>query len=176
MKHMDLSTATSESGTGPGLAADGPRGVLVVDDDSEVRRVVEAGLKTHGFAVWSAADGPAGMASYRLYRRSISAVLLDVRMPGRDGPAVLTDLQQVDPAILVCFMTGFAGRYTDQHLLALGARAVFQKPLCLRGLAARLVELTVPLTHAESLTRPSFQTLVPARPGRPACLRDAPGP
>lgn len=158
MKTEDPPAGVAEGWTAPATVTSGPPGVLLVDDDSGVRRVVEAGLTAHGFVVWPAAGGREGVESYRLNRASIAVALLDVRMPGRDGPATLTDLQQIDPAILACFMTGFAGRYTDQHLFALGARAVFQKPLSLKGLAARLVELTAPMLLPGLRRSPSSDT------------------
>ena len=115
-----------------------PPGVLVVDDDDGVRRVVAAGLRHHGFAVWLAAGGREAVDHYRRHGGAIDVALLDVQMPGRDGPGTLADLRAFDPNVRACFMTGDAGRYTDQVLVGLGALAVFRKPLHLGRLAARL--------------------------------------
>ena len=65
-------------------------------------------------------------------------------MPGRDGVSTLAALRELDPQIRACFMTGDAGRYTEQNLLDLGALTVFRKPFCLGELAAQLVSLTTP--------------------------------
>lgn len=122
-----------------------PPGVLVVDDDTGVRQFIATWLTRDGFAVWSAADGDEAVAAFRARRESIRIVLLDVQMPKRDGPQVLSDLQAIDPGIRVCFMTGNPGRYTVEQLEALGALAVFTKPLGLREVATRLADL---LHHA----------------------------
>src|SRR3954470_11871134 len=69
------------------------RGVLVVDDEECVRDVLDAMLRQQGFAVWLAADGWEALEVYRLHLAAIDLVLLDVRMPGLDGPATLTALR-----------------------------------------------------------------------------------
>ena len=65
-------------------------------------------------------------------------VLLDVRMPGMDGPQTLASLQRIDPAVVCCFMTGHAGGYTADGLLALGAVRLFEKPFRLDDMAQAL--------------------------------------
>jgi two-component system, OmpR family, response regulator len=118
-----------------------PLGVLVVDDEEGIRRVVEAGLRFYGLAVWVAADGREAVEVYRSFRDVIDITLLDVRMAGRDGPQTLVALRELDPDARACFMSGYAGPYSDQNLLDLGALAVFKKPLRLSELAHRLMAL-----------------------------------
>lgn len=113
-------------------------GVLVVDDDSGVREVVAAWLTRHRVPVWLAANGPEAMESFRRHRAGIGVVLLDIRMPDQDGPDVLADLRTIDPDVRACFMTGDPGRHSDESLIALGALAVFPKPLHFADLAERL--------------------------------------
>lgn len=120
-------------------------GVLIVDDDAGVRSVLAAGLSRLGFAVWSAAGGREAVETYRSCHASIGMVLLDVRMPDQDGPETLAALRRFDPRVPACFLTGDAGRYSGQDLLALGALAVFQKPPHLAELGERLAELMSPM-------------------------------
>ncbi len=65
-------------------------------------------------------------------------MLLDVRMPGMDGPQTLAALKRINPAVLCCFMTGYAGDYTGEGLLALGAVRLFEKPFQLDEIAPAL--------------------------------------
>ncbi len=120
-------------------------GVLIVDDDAGVRTVLTAGLRRLGFAVWSAADGREAVETYRSCHVSIGMVLLDVRMPDMDGPETLAALRRFDPHVRACFVTGDAGRYSEQGLLALGALVVFQKPPRLADLGERLAVLMSPM-------------------------------
>src|SRR5579883_1265425 len=71
-------------------------GVLVVEDDDLVRRVVEMGLRQSEFDVWSALDGREAIELYRREREHVDVVLLDVRMPGLDGPEILDALRELN--------------------------------------------------------------------------------
>jgi CheY-like chemotaxis protein len=128
----------------------GPPGVPIIDDEEGVRRVLGAGLWHYGFAVWLAADAWEAVELYRSHRTAIGVVLLDVQMPGRDGPRALADLRGVDPDVRACFMTGDSGPYTERNLLDLGAFAVFRKPFVLSELAVQLATLTTPIDAGDS--------------------------
>jgi CheY-like chemotaxis protein len=116
-------------------------GILVADDNDGVRRVLNASLRRRGFEVWLAADGPETLDLYWRYRALIDLVLLDVRMPKLDGPRTLAALQQVNPGIRCCFMSGNLGDYTKESLYDLGAAALFEKPFLVAGADQVLWEL-----------------------------------
>jgi CheY-like chemotaxis protein len=103
--------------------------VLVVDDEEAVRRLLELLLRRTGFTVRSAASGQEAVNRFREYHESIAVVLLDVQMPGMDGPATLAALHEIDPNIECCFMSGGTGKYAPEELLGLGAAHLFRKPL-----------------------------------------------
>jgi CheY-like chemotaxis protein len=128
-------TASSASGSRP-------RGVLVVDDAEIIRSLLDAGLQASGFSVWLASAGRAGVDSYRKNRHAIDVILLDVRMPGWDGPETLAAIRVLDREVPCCFMSGDMGLYTEDHLIGLGAAGVFQKPFRLSELISHLRRLT----------------------------------
>jgi CheY-like chemotaxis protein len=114
-------------------------GVLVVDDEPLVVRMLEAALRHFGFAVWSAAGGTEAVRVFRQQRGSIDVVLLDVQMPPPDGPRTYTLLREIDPTVRCVFMSGHAGIYSCEDLLRLGAACVLSKPFAsLAGLAGAL--------------------------------------
>jgi two-component system cell cycle sensor histidine kinase/response regulator CckA len=94
-----------------------------------IRTWLKFELEPLGFSVWLAVDGDDAIDLYRRNRSEIDLVLLDVQMPGLDGPHTLAILQRLNPEVLACFMTGFAGPWTEQDLLDRGAAYVFTKPL-----------------------------------------------
>lgn len=94
-----------------------------------------------GFAVRTAASGPAAVAVYQEHRAEIDVVLLDVRMPGVDGPGTLARLRQINPELRCCFMSGHIGEYTADHLLSCGASHCFDKPLRMDDVAQTLLRL-----------------------------------
>lgn len=102
--------------------------VLIVDDNQVIRTILELFLRRLGFTIRSASSGQEAVTRYRERQESRPVVLLDVQMPGMDGPATLAALQQIDPEVKCCFMSGDTGRYTAEELLCLGAVQFFHKP------------------------------------------------
>lgn len=116
-------------------------GILIVDDEPGVRGLLELALNGDGFHVHQAGSGQEAVEVYSRHAADIGLVLLDVRMPGLDGPGTLSALRAINPQLTCCFMSGHTGDYTAQQLLDLGAAQVFQKPLGLADLVAALRKL-----------------------------------
>jgi CheY-like chemotaxis protein len=123
-------------------------GVLVVDDDPLIQGMLRTGLSRHGFEVWLASNGSEAIDLYRLHRRAIAVVLLDVRMPGLDGPQTLDALRRMNPAVEACFMSGETGCHHPSSLLKRGARCVFAKPFRLDNLVQTLWRLVHGISKA----------------------------
>jgi anti-anti-sigma factor len=105
-----------------------PDCILVVDDDIGVLSVMTAFLKRDGFGVLCADHSHQAIESFHRNMDRIAAVLLDVQMPGIDGPHTLMALRKLSPSVQCCFMTGDPGLYGEQSLLELGAARIFRKP------------------------------------------------
>jgi CheY-like chemotaxis protein len=120
--------------------------VLVVDDEHLVRALLQLGLERDGFEVWSASNGREAIDLYREHRERIAAVLLDVRMPGLDGPATLAALRELSPEVRACFMTGDPAAYDPERLQQHGAAYFIAKPFRLDELGdiLRLLVQAVP--------------------------------
>jgi two-component system, OmpR family, response regulator len=119
-----------------------PRSVLLIDDDPDIQRIAEFSLAAvGGWKVYLAGSGEAGLAAARAHQPDV--VLLDVMMPGLDGPGVLARIQG-DPALAglpVIFMTAKAQRSEVQAYLALGATGVITKPFDPMLLASQVLAL-----------------------------------
>jgi CheY-like chemotaxis protein len=118
-----------------------PAGILVADDDPDVRAFLMMSLKQHGFNVWLAATSYEALALYRSHGESIAVVLLDVDLPGLDGPHTLKALYVQNPEVRCCFTGGDLGPYTREQLRQTGAVAVFTKPFQMAKLVAELRRL-----------------------------------
>jgi DNA-binding NtrC family response regulator len=88
--------------------------VLVVDDEESMRHYLRKTLAREGYEVLTAKDGPEALAIAQA--RPPDLVMVDVRMPGMDGVAVMRSLRASLPRLPVVLMTGYG---TVQH--ALGA-------------------------------------------------------
>jgi DNA-binding NtrC family response regulator len=105
----------------------GPQ-ILVVDDEASIRTLLAAALKVQGFEVLLADSGAGAVALYREHAADINLVLMDVRMPGMDGVEAFQALQQINPAVRCCLMSGETGHYTVPKILKMGVLDVLQKP------------------------------------------------
>lgn len=115
--------------------------ILVVDDDPMVLNLLQIVLQQKGFAVQLAAGGKAALDVYRTTPERIDLVLLDVCMPGLDGPATLREMQRIHPGVVACFMSGYTGRYTLQDLRQCGGVDFFSKPFRMDETAQALWQL-----------------------------------
>jgi CheY-like chemotaxis protein len=103
-------------------------GVLVADDQAQVRTMLALALRHYGFLVWVAASGRDAVDFYRTHQEAITVVLLDVRMPDLSGPDTLVALQRINPRVRCCFMSGDTGAFSRDALLRMGAADVLMKP------------------------------------------------
>jgi two-component system, OmpR family, response regulator len=118
----------------PGSTVDLPS-VLVVDDDEEIRHLLERYLNGHGFRVVSAASAAQSRAV--IGSQSIDLVLLDLGLPDEDGLSHLKHLQTAwrGPVIVV---TGRGEAVERVVGLELGADDYVAKPFDFRELVARI--------------------------------------
>ena len=80
--------------------------ILVVDDEPDVRELVETLLASQGYDIDGADGGEAALD--RLARRAYDVVVSDLRMPGVDGIAVYRAVQSLPmPRPAIVFMSGF---------------------------------------------------------------------
>ena len=103
-----------------------PKHILVVDDDPDIRQVLQDRLQSYGYAVETAADGWAALRS--LAHTTPSGIFLDLRMPGMDGLEVLERIRSRFPSIPVIIAT--AAGATEQATITTraGAQAWLRKP------------------------------------------------
>jgi CheY-like chemotaxis protein len=103
--------------------------VLLVDDEDDIRTVARASLeRLAGWTVLLAASGQDGVDVARAERPD--AIVLDVMMPGMDGPSTLRALQELDDTrdIPVVFLTAKVQADERSRLEQLGAAGVVAKP------------------------------------------------
>jgi CheY-like chemotaxis protein len=103
--------------------------VLVIDDEANIRRIVQLALGRVGaMDVVEAPSGPEGLQ--KALETRPDAILLDVMMPGLDGPETLAALRRnpETSAIPVIFLTAKARLADLRELHGLGAARVLTKP------------------------------------------------
>ncbi|MEO7368031.1 MAG: sigma-54 dependent transcriptional regulator [Gemmatimonadaceae bacterium] len=106
--------------------------VLIVDDESNIRRMVGALLTAEGYEVREAASGSQAVA--KASEEEPDAVMMDLMMPGElDGMAALARLRVAHPDLAVIMMSGRAGLSDAVTATKLGAVNFLEKPLTPEG-------------------------------------------
>jgi two-component system phosphate regulon response regulator OmpR len=143
---------------------------LVVDDDPDVRELLEDYLSDQGFAVDAVASADA--ARERLNDQPAGVVLLDVGLPGEDGLSLARHIRErFDIGII---MVSGAGETVDRIVgLEVGADDYLAKPFDLRELKARLKSV---LRRYQREGRSSQHTDEPAEPAQARTHRMRVGP
>lgn len=83
------------------------RTVLLVDDESHLRRVLAMGLELAGYRVIEAGDGVEGFAAFVRHRAELDVALVDLAMPRMGGDQLYLEIRKVDPGLPVILMSGY---------------------------------------------------------------------
>jgi two-component system response regulator AtoC len=110
--------------------------ILVVDDDRDMREMVEEDLARRGHGVLTAADGAGALDLVR--REEFDTVLTDLNMPGTGGIELCRTLQAERPDLPVVILTAFGSFDTAISALRAGAYDFVTKPVDLDLLALTL--------------------------------------
>ena len=110
--------------------------VLVVEDDSAIRRGLVDALSFAGYSVTESRDG--SDAVQLALEMPIDLVLLDVMLPGVDGFAILKQLRQAKPTLPVIMVTARGAEDDRVHGLRGGAADYVVKPFSAKELLARV--------------------------------------
>ncbi|NTV46065.1 MAG: response regulator [Chlorobiales bacterium] len=101
--------------------------LMLVDDDDRIRESFSRSLSLIGYEVETAANGEEAIKKYNDFQPEI--VLLDIRMPGMDGFAVLEKIRKRSPNAEVIFITGYGDMNLVIDAMRAGATDFVAKPL-----------------------------------------------
>lgn len=110
--------------------------LLVVDDDASVRNACAEIARSMGFGTHVAESVPAARA--HLHRHPVDVMLLDVKLPGGGGLALLEEVKSRHPETNVVIMTAFASVTAAVEAMRTGASDYLTKPFTLEELATVL--------------------------------------
>ena len=112
------------------------RRIMVVDDDSSLRGILEEILTDEGWDVVSAKDGYQAVEMASEF--GINLFLMDISMPGMNGVDAFLAIKERRPNCVTVMMTGFAENDLVQKALSSGVTTVLYKPLSIEDLLAIL--------------------------------------
>lgn len=117
------------------MTKESPR-ILVVDDEPNIRDLVEVALRFHGFTVTSAGTGEEALRSVRTQRPEL--IVLDVMLPDADGFELCRRLRAAGDDVPVIFLTARDAPSDTVTGLTLGGDDYVTKPFSVDALVARI--------------------------------------
>jgi CheY-like chemotaxis protein len=117
-------------------------GILIVEDDKELREMLKISLIRRKFTVLEAGSGKEAIIHFKPSITDL--VVTDLIMPEEDGLKVIMKLRELKPSIKVIAISGGGKAGPGSYLnlaKALGADAVFSKPFSTNDLIVKIEEL-----------------------------------
>jgi len=138
---IGVSAKVSRTNDAIELAIGNQEGILVVEDDTDVRNYVCETLDDLNYRTFAAENADAAEAIFNQNKDRIDLLLTDVVMPGRNGRELSLSLLKVKPDLQVLFMTGYS-RNAIVHQGRLDKNVDFlQKPVTQARLASKIRSL-----------------------------------
>jgi DNA-binding response OmpR family regulator len=117
-------------------------GILIVEDDKELREMLKLSLLRSNFTVLEAENGKDAIVHFKPLLTDL--VVTDLIMPEEDGLKVVIKLRELKPSIKIIAISG-GGKVGPASYLnlakALGADAIYTKPFSINDLIAKIEEL-----------------------------------
>lgn len=122
--------------------------VLVVDDESRMRKLIKDFLMQKGYSILEAGDGEEALKVFEEKQNKINLILLDVMMPKLDGWSVLRQIRQTSKVPII-MLTARGEEQDELFGFELGVDEYISKPFSPKILVAR-VEAILKRTNAET--------------------------
>lgn len=113
-------------------------GVLIVDDEEDLRNIAMNLLEIEGMNTFTAKDGRTALELFREHQNEIDVVLLDLTMPGMSGMETLAALRKLNPELPAIVMSGYSATDPRVDLKEATINAFLQKPFDLNDLLQKV--------------------------------------
>ncbi len=135
------------------------RTILVIEDDADIRSLVELHLEDAGFGVVLEPDGSRGLR--RALDEVFDLVILDIMLPGVDGLEICRQLRAAKPETPILMLTARTTELDRVLGLEMGADDYLTKPFSVRELVARVKAIFRRMETFDAAPRPSSVTVGP---------------
>jgi len=105
--------------------ADSPH-ILVVDDDPDIRQLLQDRLHAKGYSVRSVVDGVRALEAVRA--ETFEGMILDIDIPSMDGMEVLRQIRKWDQQLPIVMITASGAKESAVRAVGMGAQAYMLKP------------------------------------------------
>ena len=123
--------------------------ILVVDDESRMRKLIKDFLVQKKFTILEAEDGEKALKVYNENKDKINLILLDVMMPKLDGWSVLRQIRQENTQLPIVMLTARSEEQDELFGFELGVDEYITKPFSPKILVARVEAILKRTTKKE---------------------------
>ena len=123
-------------------------GVLIVEDEKELREMLKLSLIRRKFTVFEAVNGKEAIINFKPSVTDL--IVTDLIMPEEDGLKVIIKLRELKPTIKIIAISGGGKAGPGSYLnlaKALGANAIYSKPFSINELICKIEELLLIEQH-----------------------------
>lgn len=121
--------------------AGGDETILVVEDDPDLRCLMEEALGDYGYTVMSASDGLEGLQQFEEHGNSIALVISDLMTPKMMGKELYDKIHNMSDATKFLFVSGYQANQISQNFVLDKGFFFLQKPFDLDELASKVREI-----------------------------------
>jgi two-component system cell cycle sensor histidine kinase/response regulator CckA len=137
--YLPAADGASEAPSGCGaVLATGNETILVVEDESGLREMVEQLLEDQGYEVLSAANSYEATQVCSMHRGPIDLLLTDVVMPKTNGPELARRLSELRRRMRILYMSGYPSETITRHGVLGSGAAFLEKPFTPETLARKV--------------------------------------
>jgi len=116
-------------------------GVLIAEDEDEIRVLVSSIFKLENFKVFQAVDGPSALETFTKHSAEIALVITDLGLPGLGGLELIEQVRHLKPSVKIICISGFAHYNVREKIVKAGGDEFIAKPFVIEDL----------ITHARQL-------------------------
>jgi len=133
--------AAAQDSLGLPRADRGQETILLVEDETNLRRLARQYLETQGYKILEAEDGAAALQIVAGHQGAIDLLLTDVIMPGMNGRELAAHVSKLLPDVRVLYMSGYTENAVGQDGTLDAGINLLQKPFSLPALKDRVLEV-----------------------------------
>jgi two-component system, cell cycle sensor histidine kinase and response regulator CckA len=115
-------------------------GILLVDDELQIRVSCAEYLRQLGYIVFEAVNAEKALSLYEMRSSQIKMLLTDLVMPGMGGIELACEIRQRDPKLAIIFMSGFSGS-SNAEFEKISSSEMLAKPVSLAELARTVAKV-----------------------------------
>jgi excisionase family DNA binding protein len=128
-RDLDAWVASQIPADADGTLGEGPKRVLIVDDEEGIRDLLSRTLALEHYDVQAVSDGISALHQLRETGEPFNLVIADLRMPGMDGLTLIREVKQINPRLPIIIITGFSSESAAIEAVNLGVAGYLTKPV-----------------------------------------------